>query len=127
MTDDDGRLWGIWLTGGQASDHQCAPFLARQAATCRASTLVADKGYDSDALRIQGEEAGMKVVIPPNSNRKIQYEYDKDIYRLRGRVEQCIGKYKEYRRVATRYDKLAAHYLGFVILAAIRNILKTIC
>jgi transposase len=69
----------------------------------------------------------LKVVIPPKSNRKIQYEYDKDTYRLRGRVEQCIGKYKEYRRVATRYDKLAAHYLGFVILAAIRNILKTIC
>src|SRR5262245_17947478 len=107
-----GRLWGIWLTGGQASDHQCAPFLAKQAAACRASTLVADKGYDSDALRIQGEKAGMKVVIPPKSNRIVQYQYDKDTYRLRGSVEQCIGKYKEYRRVATRYHKLAAHYLG---------------
>ena len=85
------------------------------------------RGYDSDALRAQGEEMGIKVVIPPKSNRIIQYEYDKDTYRLRARVEQRIGKYKEYRRVATRYDKLAAHYLGFVILAAIRNILKTIC
>lgn len=121
------RLWAIWLTGGEGSDHACAPYLAKQVVACGAHTLVADRGYDSNALRPQVAADGMKVIIPPMPNRVEPLKYDKAIYRRRNAVERFIARIKEFRRVATRYDKLAAHYLGFVLIAAITTNLKAIC
>ena len=61
----------------------------------------------------------IKVVIPPKKNRLLQQEYDKDLYKRRNVIERFIGFLKQYRRVATRYDKLAGRYLSFVYFAAI--------
>jgi putative transposase len=64
-------------------------------------------------------EAGTQIVIPPKRNRKLQRDYDKDLYKERNRIERFFNKLKQFRRVATRYDKLLANFMGFVKLAAI--------
>ncbi len=69
---------------------------------------------------------GMEAVIPPRAIQKVQYSYDKTKYKMRNRVERLIGKYKENRRIATRFDKLTMMYEGFILLAAIKDTLKRI-
>ena len=86
-----------------------------------------DKGYDSDTLRGQIEDAGLEPIIPFRKNRKNRPEIDRDRYKERNIVERFIGKLKENRRVATRYDKKATHFAGFLTLAAIKAWLKIIC
>ena len=80
---------------------------------------IADKGYDADHLigRIAG--AGAEVVIPPRRNRRDQRAYDIHLYKERNRIERFFNRLKQFRRVATRYDKLLANFMGFVKLAAI--------
>ena len=79
---------------------------------------VMDKGYDSDKIRNKLRAENMEPVIPPRSNRKAQHDYDKDIYRLRNKVERLINRLKQFRRIATRYEKLACTFLGLVHLVA---------
>lgn len=86
--------------------------------------LIADKGYDSDALVSSLKERGIEVVIPPRSNRVDPREYDKHLYRLRSLVECLINQLKQLRRVATRYEKRASSFLGMVLLGAIMITLK---
>ena len=85
---------------------------------------IADKGYDADHLANRIAEAGTGVVIPPKRNRKVQRHYDRDLYKERNRIERFFNKLKQFRRVATRYDKLLANFMGFVKLAAIAIWLK---
>ena len=68
----------------------------------KAKVLLADRGYDSDAIVEKAEKAGMKAVIPPRKNRKIQREYDKELYKLRHFVENAFMILKRWRGVATR-------------------------
>lgn len=82
--------------------------------------MLADKGYDSDAIRADLEKRGADPVIPTKSNRKVQIPVEKATYALRNRIERFFNKIKHSRRVATRYDKLASSFLGFVQLATIR-------
>ncbi len=82
------------------------------------SELVADKGYDSQALREWLDERGTQAVIPPRKNRKIQYDYDKAIYKQRNLIERMFCRLKDFRRIATRYDKRADIFLSAVCLAA---------
>jgi putative transposase len=84
-----------------------------------ADAAIGDKGYDADPLVDRIAEAGTEVVIPPKRNRKIQRPYDTDLYKERNRIERFFNKLKQFRRVATRYDKLLANFMGFVKLAAI--------
>ena len=76
--------------------------------------MIADKGYDSDAIVERAREAGMKTVIPPRSNRKTPREYDKDAYKLRHLVENAIRQLKQWRGVATRYAKRASSFLAAI-------------
>ncbi|OJY01967.1 MAG: IS5 family transposase [Rhizobiales bacterium 63-22] len=80
---------------------------------------IADKGNDADHLARKIADGGAIVVIPPRRNRKDQRPYDADLYKARNIVERFFNKLKQFRRVATRYDKLLANFLGFVKLAAI--------
>ena len=89
-----------------------------------AEVAIADKGYDADHLVDRIAEAGAEVVIPPKRNRKVQRAYDTDLYKERNRIERFFNKLKQFRRVATRYDKLLANFMGFVKLAAIAIWLK---
>ncbi len=82
--------------------------------------LLADKGYDSDAIRADIEERGGVPVIPTRKGRKVQIPIDDYIYGLRNRVERCINRLKNARRLATRYDKTADSYLGFIHIVSLR-------
>ncbi|MBY3417228.1 IS5 family transposase [Rhizobium laguerreae] len=90
----------------------------------QAAATIADKGYDADHLCDKITETGADVVIPPKRNRKLQRHYDADPYKERNRIERFFNKLKQFRRVATRYDKLLANFMGFVKLAAIAIWLK---
>ena len=89
-----------------------------------AGAILADKGYDADHLCDKINQAGADVVIPPRRNRKTQRAYDTELYKERNHVERFFAKLKQFRRVATRYDKLLVNFMGFVKLAAIAIWLK---
>lgn len=79
-----------------------------------ADYLLADKGYDSDAIVGQAKSQNMEPVIPPKKNRKVQRSYDKDLYKLRHLVENAFLKLKGWRGIATRYAKNSASFLAAV-------------
>lgn len=82
-----------------------------------AEFIVADKGYDSDSFVNVITMQGSHAVIPPRSNRLNPRAFDKHIYKSRNLIERFFGRVKQFRRIATRYDKLAASFLSFVHLA----------
>ena len=84
-----------------------------------AGATIADKGYDAGHLIEKIVETGADAVIPPKRNRKVQRPYDAELYKERNVIERFFNKLKHFRRVATRYDKLLANFMGFVKLAAI--------
>jgi transposase len=85
-----------------------------------AKVFLADRRYDSDHIRNTIIQRGGTPVIPSKSNRKVQIPLDEITYALRNQVERCFNKLKCSRRLATRYDKTAASYLGFIQIAAVR-------
>jgi transposase len=85
---------------------------------------IADKGYDADHLCAKIAESGGQPVIPPKRNRTFKRPYDAELYKERNIIERFFNKLKQFRRVATRYDKLLANFMGFVKLAAIAIWLK---
>ena len=82
--------------------------------------LLADRGYDASAVRADVESRGGTPVIPTKRNRKVHVPMDRHAHAVRNRIERIIGRIKNVRRVATRHDKTAASFLGFVQLTAIR-------
>jgi transposase len=86
--------------------------------------LLADKGYDSDAIRADLKARGIRPVIPPRSNRKKPIRWSKRLYRARSWIECKIGHLKINRTIATRYDKLASSFLSMLHLGAIKIWLK---
>ena len=113
VTDAKGQPIRFSLTGGQAHDApQAIPLLDG----IKADFVLADKGYDSILNFIH--EQGAIAVIPPKSNRKIQREYDRELYKQRNLVERAFNKLKHWRRVATRYDRRSIHFLSALHIAA---------
>jgi len=104
------------LTGGQIADVTQGAGLVEGIG---ADHVVADKGYDSDALVGVIEAGGAEAVIQPRSNRKSKRDYDKHLYKDRNLVERFINRVKQCRRIATRYEKTAGNYLAFWHLASI--------
>jgi transposase len=90
------------------------------------SRLLGDKGYDSDEIRDDLATRGIAPVIPPRSNRKTPVEYDRDAYKRRNLIERCVNRLKQFRRIATRYEKTARAYLSMLCLAAARLWIKTV-
>lgn len=89
-----------------------------------AGAVLADKGYDADRLCDEVAGTGATVVIPPKRNRIVKRVYDVNLYKERNVIERFFNRLKQFRRVATRYDKLLANFVGFVKLAAIAIWLK---
>ena len=106
----------LHLTAGQVAD-------VTQAATLldgvEADVVIGDKGYDSDAVVATIAAGGAEAVIPPKKNRKAPRPYDTDRYKDRNLVERFWGRAKQYRRVATRYEKTACNFLGMIHVASI--------
>ena len=113
--DSLGRPLRFLLAAGQSHDVLAAPALL-EGFTPRA--VMADRAYDSSALRQLIAQAGAEAVIPSTRSRKTPIPHDPILYRLRNRIERCFNKLKHFRRFATRYDRLARHFLAFVQLAA---------
>jgi transposase len=85
---------------------------------------VMDKGYDSNAIRAKLKAQHITPVIPPKQNRKEPIAYDKALYKLREKVERFFNRLKQFRRIATRYDKLGTTYLAFIHVVAAFLVIK---
>ena len=104
------------LTPGQACDLDGADVLLPM---IEAPIVIADKGYDADERVLQPlAQAGKTAVIPPKANRKEQRPYDRERYKARHRIENFFCPLKQFRALATRYDKTARNFLAAIHLAA---------
>lgn len=104
------------LTGGQAADCRTAEALLQRLAP---STLVmADRAYDTNAIRQQIEQQGAVPNIPPKRTRRWKHCFSPVLYRGRNAIERMFCRLKDFRRIATRYDKLATNFLSAVYVAA---------
>ena len=122
LVDANGLPVRLAVTPGEAHDNRLAgKLLSRLRA---GSMLLADRGYDAEWIRELAAANGAWANIPPKSNRSESICFSPYLYRARNRVERFFNKIKHCRRVATRYDKLAANYLAFVQLASIRPWLR---
>ena len=104
------------LSAGQLSDIDYAAQLIEHLPT---QTVIADKGYDANHFVAKIEATGAQAVIPPRSNCLTPRTFDRDLYKARNLVERFFARLKHFRLISTRYDKLAANFLGFVKLASI--------
>jgi transposase len=110
-----GALARFSLTAGQAGDSpQALPLLQG----LRPDSLSADKAYDTDALLDHLAANGIEAVIPPRSHRRVQRPFDRHQYKNRNLVERFFCRIKHFRRIATRYAKLAERFASFVALSA---------
>jgi len=116
MVDALGNPIGFHLTAGQAHDLAGADqFLPAM----QADTLIADKAFDADGRVITPLiEAGKTAVIPSKASRRVPRDYDRELYKDRHLIENFFAKLKQFRAIATRYDKTARNFLGAVHLAA---------
>ena len=111
-----GNPTGFHLTPGQAHDLEGADALLP---AIEADTLIADKAFDADKRVIEPlAAAGKRTVIPPKSSRKSRRDYDKDLYKERHLIENFFCRLKQFRAIATRYDKTARNFLAAIYLAA---------
>jgi transposase len=111
-----GNPTGFALTPGQACDLDGADVLLPQ---IKADILIGDKGFDADdRVIIPLQKAGKIVVIPPKANRKQPRPYDTDLYKGRHLIENFFARLKQFRAIATRYDKRAINFLAGIYLAS---------
>ena len=104
------------LTEGQVSDYKGAALLMD--ALPDAKELLADRGYDADWFRDALLARGITPCIPPKKNRKAPASYDKNLYKLRHKIEIMFGRIKDWRRIAMRYDRCAHTFFSAICLAA---------
>jgi len=112
--DSLGNPLRVILSAGQVADIAHAAALIKDQP---ADFIVADKGYDADAFVETITAQGSQAVIPPRSNRVNPRAFDRHIYKDRNLIDRFFNRIKQFRRIATRYDKLAQSFLAFVHLA----------
>ena len=117
VTDQLGRVLNFVLTPGQRGDAPVAEGLLEPLPI--ATHLLADAAYDSNALRQFLLARGTTPVIPNNPTRKRTHPFDRTLYRARNAIERTVGRLKDWRRVHTRYDKLAPNYASAVAIATL--------
>ena len=114
LVDAIGNPVAFHLTGGEAHDLVGADHLLPE---MQADTLIADKAFDADKRVIEPlAEVGKTVVIPPKTNRVKPREYDRELYKARHLIENFFAWMKQFRAIATRYDKTARNFLAAVLL-----------
>ncbi len=116
VCDADGKPLILLLTEGQISDYRGAATILP--ALPPADILIADKGYDSNWFRHALAGLGIEPCIPGRSGRKEPVEYDEQAYKLRNRIERMFGRLKDWRRIATRYDRCAHAFMSTIAIAA---------
>jgi transposase len=115
-----GRPLSFILTGGEASDYTAVPELLSMPVS-RPRRMLADKGYDADTVREELLSHGTRPVIPPRSTRKNPPACDYQAYKDRNRIEGMFNRIKQFRRIATRYDKTSSSYAAFLAIAATKT------
>lgn len=116
LVDALGNPVGFFLTGGQAHDLVGADHLLP---AMQADMLIADKAFDADKRVIEPLAAAAKVaVIPPKASRRLPRDFDQELYKARHLIENFFAKLKQFRAIATRYDKTARNFLAAIYLAA---------
>jgi transposase len=123
VVDGDGLPLRLLLTAGQASDK--APVAELVAGLAKGRDLVADRGYDAHAIVDLVTSLGGRPHIPTQRDRRQQRSVDPQIYRKRNLVERFFNKLKHFRRIATRFDKLARNFLAAISIAASRIWIRT--
>lgn len=118
VVDGRGRPVALTLTAGQVHDSKAAHSLMRGLRP--GQVFLADKAYDADAILARCHHAGAVANIPPKSYRKNPQAFDRTLYRQRNVIERFFNRIKQYRGLATRYDKHAEAFMAGVTLAAIR-------
>jgi len=118
LVDAEGRPVNLRLTGGQIADCTQAEALIDDLG--EGDILLADKGYDSNAIRTKAAERGAWANIPPKTNRKESFSFSNWVYRQRNLVERFFNRIKHFRGIATRYDKRPENYLAAVKFVAAR-------
>jgi len=117
LADDRGRPVAFALTPGNVADISMAmPLLGAVAVPKR---LIADKAYDADSLRSWLELRRVEAIIPSTATRTVPYPLDRAAYRRRNLIERLFCRLKNWRRLATRYDRLARNYLAALALVAV--------
>ena len=116
MCDGDGKPLVLLLTEGQISDYRGADTILPVLPD--ADVLIADKGYDSDRFRAALGNLGIQPCIPGRSNRREPIDYDTRLYKQRNLIERMFGRLKDWRRIATRYDRCAHTFFSAICIAA---------
>lgn len=116
VCDGNGKPLILLLSEGQVSDYRGAASILPALPDAR--VLIADKGYDSDWFRQALTSLGIEPCIPGRSGRKKPVEYDKQVYRQRNLIERMFGRLKDWRRIATRYDRCAHTFMSAITIAA---------
>ena len=116
LADAKGRPIQMFLSAGQASDHIGARALL--SSIPQAAALLGDRGYDADWFRNALTEMGISPCIPSRSGRKVPIPHDADLYRQRHKIENMFARLKDWRRIATRYDRCPILFLSARALAA---------
>jgi len=116
IADGQGRPLVFLLSPGNVADITVAPDLLRLAPPCR--VFIGDQGYDARTLRQQADNGGALVVIPNNPTRKNPHPFDAGRYGARNAIERMFCRLKDFRRIATRYDRLARNFASAVALIA---------
>ena len=117
VVNDAGKPVVMALTAGQISDHIGAKIV--YPALPNANTLIGDKGYDSDEFRVALKAKGISACIPPRKGRNNPQAYCKTLYKQRHKVENAFNRLKDWRRIATRYDRCADIFFAAITIAAI--------
>lgn len=114
VTDTNGRPLSFFITAGQVSDYTgAAPLLDDLS---KAKWMLADRGYDADWFRDALEQKGIKLCIPGRKSRSLTIKYDKRRYKRRNHIEIMFGRLKDWRRVATRYDRCPTIFFSALAL-----------
>ena len=116
LSDANGRPLRFFMTAGQISDYAGAAALLNELP--KAQWMLADRGYDADWFRDALQQKGIKPCIPGRKSRTITVKYDKRRYRRRNRIEIMFGRLKDWRRIATRYDRSPTVFFSAIALAA---------
>jgi transposase len=122
LLTEHGRLVRYILTGGEVNDiTQAAQLVAR---SVDGTGVIGDRAYDSKTFTSYLEELELEVVIPARANRVVLRSIDPELYRRRNVIERWFGRLKQFRRIATRYDKTQSSYCGFIALGASQIVLS---
>ena len=121
LADEFGLPLGFRLTGGQT--HDCTQAIALLGDR-KPEAVLADKGYDTNPILSHLAERGITAVIPPRSLRKVQRSFDRTLYRQRNRIERTFAHLKQFRRLATRFDKLKQNFQATVTIGCMSRWLR---